>query len=99
MGAMTHFLVRYQSMSTLKVGRDELKSTRGCITDSLAMRLDRSRERSILAQRANDAQFVQDGIMTRFSRRINFDSLMLLAMTPVMGIIVLTGYLVGLCVT
>jgi hypothetical protein len=62
------------------------------------MRLDRSRERSILAQRANDAQFVQDGMMTRFSRRINFDSLMLLAVAPMVVIIVLTGYLVGWCI-
>lgn len=36
--------------------------------------------------------------MTRFSRRINFDSLMLLAMSPVIVIIVLTGYLIGQCV-
>jgi hypothetical protein len=36
--------------------------------------------------------------MTRFSRRINFDSLMLLAMAPVIVIIVLTGYLVGWCI-
>jgi len=98
MGVMTHFLVRIRSLSTLKAGRDELKSTRGCTTDSLAMRLDRSREKSILAQRASDTQFVQDGMMTRFSRRINFDSLMLLAMAPVIVIIVLTGYLIGQCV-
>ena len=98
MGVMTHFLVRIRSLSTLKAGRDELKSTRGCTADSLTMRLDRSRERSILAQRAKDAQFVQDGMMTRFSRRINFDSLMLLAATPVLVIVVLTGYLVGWCI-
>ena len=36
--------------------------------------------------------------MTRFSRRINFDSLMLLAMAPVLVVIVLTGYLVGRCI-
>jgi hypothetical protein len=36
--------------------------------------------------------------MTRFSRRINFDSLMLLAAAPMVVIIVLTGYLVGWCI-
>jgi hypothetical protein len=36
--------------------------------------------------------------MIRFGRRIDFESLTLLAMAPVLVIIVLTGYLVGRCV-